>query len=381
MNYDVIIVGGRIAGAVLATRLGQLGHQVLVVEKSQFPSDALSTSFFRAPALRVFEKIGVLERVATMAPRMELVWNYIDGHILVDPVEAPEEQLRFFLCERRITLDWILYKRMTREKNIEIRQNAKVKDLIWKDGRVVGIRWSERGGMHEAIARVVVGADGFYSTLANLLQPPYESYLPVQRFAYYGYFRDLDSFDVPTAEHHFVGNTISYIFPTDFDLTMVAVSMPIQGFADFKKSPLRNFMVHLESLPLLVSRLKDAKLVSNLYGSGNIPSYQRMPYGPGWVLTGDAQQVMDPWSGMGIDHAATHADMLAVSLNSWMSDRSTWNAAMNEYHNRIRAFSRKAFQRTTAFAADLRPMTQAALTKRGLLQQAPEVMSVYKNYQ
>lgn len=381
MKYDVIIVGGRVAGAVLATRLGKLGHRVLVVEKSQFPSDTLSTSFFRAPALRVFEKIGVMGKVAAMAPRMELIWNYIDGHILVDPVEAPEEHLRFFLSERCITLDWILYKRMTREKNIEVRQNAKVKDLIWEDGRVAGIRWNEKGREHEATARVVVGADGFYSTLANLLQPPYESYVPVRRFAYYGYFRDLDSFDVPTAEHHFIGNTISYIFPTDYDLTMVAVSMPIQGFAEFKRSPLRNFMSHLESLPLLVSRLKDARLVSNLYGSGNIPSYQRMPYGPGWVLTGDAQQVMDPWSGMGIDHATTHADMLADSLDSWMNNGSTWDAAMSGYHKRIRAFSKKAFQRTTTFAADLRPMTQAALMKRGLFQGAPEVISVYKNYQ
>ncbi len=376
MKYDVIIVGGRVAGAVLATRLGKLGHRVLVLEKSQFPSGTLSTSFFRAPALRVFEKIGVMDKVSAMAPRMELIWNYIDGHILVDPVDAPEDHLRFFLCERRITLDWILYKRMTREKNIEIRQNAKVKDLIWEGGRVIGVQWNERGRLHEATAKVVVGADGFYSTLANLLQPPFESYTPVQRFAYFGYFRDLDSFDMPTAEHHFAGNTISYVFPTDHDLTMVAVSLPIQDFADFKKSPLRNFMSHLESLPLLVARLKDAKLASDLYGSGNIPSYQRMPYGSGWVLTGDAQQVMDPWSGMGIDHATTHADMLADALNSWLNDLSSWDAAMKEYHERIRAYSNKAFQRTTAFAADLRPMTQSALVRRGLLQQVPEAISV-----
>lgn len=376
MEYDVIIVGGRIAGAVLATRLGKLGHHVLVLEKSQFPSDTLSTAFFRAPALKVFEKIGVMEKVAAMAPRMELIWNYIDGHILVDPVEAPEDHLRFFLCERRITLDWILYKRMTREKNIEIRQNAKVNDLIWKDGRVVGVQWNEMGREHEATAKVVVGADGFYSTLANLLQPPYENYVPVQRFTYYAYFRDLDSFDMPTAEHHFVGNTISYVFPTDYDLTMVAISMPIQGFADFKKSPLRNFMSHLESLPLLVARLKDARLMSKLYGSGNIPSYQRMPYGSGWVLTGDAQQVMDPWSGMGIDHATTHADMLADSLNSWMNNHSTWDAAMSEYHERIRSYSKKAFQRTTTYAADLRLMTHAALKKRGVLPRTPAVISL-----
>lgn len=46
MNYDVIIVGGRVAGAILATRLAELGHSILVLEKSDFLSDTLSTSFF-----------------------------------------------------------------------------------------------------------------------------------------------------------------------------------------------------------------------------------------------------------------------------------------------------------------------------------------------
>src|SRR5689334_21219936 len=166
MDYDVIIVGGRVAGAILAARLGQLGHRVLLLEKASFPSDTLSTSFFRAPALRVFEKIGVLDEVKSAALPLRTLWNYIDGHVLSDPVEAAEEHLRFFLCERRLTLDWILFRRVKHERNVEVRLSAHVRELIWQDGRVTGVRWSESDGTAEACARVVVGADGFYSTLA-----------------------------------------------------------------------------------------------------------------------------------------------------------------------------------------------------------------------
>jgi len=109
MDYDVIIVGARIAGSILATQLGRFGHRVLLLEKADFPSNTLSTSFFRAPALRVFEKVGILDEVQSAAPPMRIMWNYIDGHVISEPVEAAEEHLRFFLCERRITLDWILY--------------------------------------------------------------------------------------------------------------------------------------------------------------------------------------------------------------------------------------------------------------------------------
>src|SRR3990172_9964056 len=126
MDYDVIIVGARVAGSTLAALLGQQGHRVLLLDKAHFPSDTLSTHFFRAPALRVFERLGVLEQVRSAAPPLTVLWNYIDGHVLSDPIEAPEEPLRYFLCERRITLDCILFHRVKREPNIEDRKSTRL---------------------------------------------------------------------------------------------------------------------------------------------------------------------------------------------------------------------------------------------------------------
>ena len=366
MDYDIIIVGARVAGSTLAARLGQFGYRVLLLEKATFPSDTLSTSFFRAPALRVFEKIGVLEEVKSAAPPLEILWNYIDGHILSDPVEAAEEHLRFFLCERRITLDWILFQRVKRERNVEVRLGAKLKDLIWQNGRVIGVRWSEGDGMYEASSQVVIGADGFYSTLAKILEPAHENFFPVERCTYYTYFQGLASLEVPTAEHHFVGDTLTYVFPTDGDLTMVALSLPISEFQSFKKDPRKRLQAHLESLPLLAPRLRQAEMQTEIYGAGNIPGYQRVPYGPGWALVGDAHQIMDPWSGMGIDHATTHADFLADSLHGWLKEDTTWDMAMKQYRSQARDWSEKTYRRTSTFAADLRPMTRAALQRRGL---------------
>lgn len=367
MDHDVIIVGARVAGSALAALLGEQGHRVLLLDKAQFPSDTLSTHFFRTPALRVFERLGLLDEVKSAAPPLTVLWNYIDGHVLSDPVEAPEEHLRFFLCERRITLDWILFQRVEREQNIEIHQGAHVKELIWQDGRVAGVRWSEANGMNEATARVVVGADGFYSTLAKSLEPAYESQLPVRRCMYYTYFKGLEKLDKAYfAEHHFVGDSLTYVFPTDADLTLVAVSMPISEFPSFKREPLKRLRAHLDSLPLLAPRLRKAEIAAEVKGAANIPCYQRVPYGPGWALVGDAQQVLDPWSGMGIDHAMTHAALLADSLNRFLRGDTIWDTAMRDYHAQARQWSEKTFRRTSTYAADLRPMTQAALQKRGL---------------
>jgi len=75
---------------------------------------------------------------------------------------------------------------------------------------------------------------------------------------------------------------------------------------------------------------------------------------------------MEPWSGMGIDHATTHAATLADSLHCWLEEKTTWETAMHEYHTNARGWSEKTYHRTSAFAADLRPMTRAALQKCGL---------------
>ena len=366
MEYDVIITGARVAGSILATLLGQSGHHVLLVDKARFPSDTLSTHFFRAPALRVFERLGVLEEVKSASPPLTSMWNYIDGHVISDAVDSPEEHLRFFLCLRRITLDWILFQRVEREANVEIREGALVNDLLFEDGRVKGIRWNEQGEEREARARVVIGADGIYSTLAKILAPAYETSFPVARCMYYTYFENLDPLENPAAEHHFAGNTITYVFPTDANLTLVALSLPISEFPAFKKDAQKGLQAHLESLPLLAPRLSKAKMAATVKGAANIPCYQRFPYGAGWALVGDAHQAMDPWSGMGIDHAATHATQLAESLNRWLREDCTWETAMSEYHSQARQWSEKTYQRTSTFAADLRPMTRAALQKRGL---------------
>lgn len=368
MDYDVIIVGARIAGSVLATLLGQQGHRVLLLDRVHFPSDTLSTHFFRDPALRIFEQLGVLDEVKSTAPQMTILWNFIDGHVISEPIHTKDEHLNYYMCVRRITLDWILAQRTSREPNVEFRQGAQVKELIWQDGQVKGVRWKEEDGIGEANAQVVIGADGFYSTLAKYLEPTYESLFPVRRCMYYTYYQGIEPLEeTSVAEHHFLGDSLTYVFPTDANLTLVALTLPISEFLAFRKEPLNQLRTHLESLPLLAPHLRNAEITAEVKGAGNIPCYQRFPYGPGWVLVGDSHQVMDPWSGMGIDHATTHASILAGSLHQFLSDAVPWKSAMSDYHTQARQWSEKTYRRTSTFAADLRPMTLAALQKRGLI--------------
>jgi choline dehydrogenase-like flavoprotein len=68
LDYDVIVIGARIAGSIAASLLGDQGHRVLVLDRATFPSDTISTHFFRAPTLRVLSRSASLRKAKPPLP-------------------------------------------------------------------------------------------------------------------------------------------------------------------------------------------------------------------------------------------------------------------------------------------------------------------------
>ena len=365
MDYDVIVVGGRVAGSLLASLLGDAGHHVLILDRARFPSDTLSTHFFRAPTFRALKQVGVYEEVQAKAPHLTVNYNVVDGIVFPEAVDRPEDY-PFHMCVRRITLDEILVRRARRTANVEFREAARATQLLKEDGQIVGVAWTESGSGGEARARVVVGADGLRSFVAKEAGAETEHEEPVHRAMYYAYYRGVEPTDGPAAEFHYRGNALVYCFPCDDDLTLVASSVPIARFAEFKREPEGMLLEELRSMAALAPRLGMAERAGDVRGTGSIPGYLRVPYGKGWALVGDAGMVMDPWSGQGIDQASTHAVLLARHLGQYLLGESDWEAAMGEYHRERNEFSLKTYHRTCQYSVDLQPMTREALQRRGL---------------
>jgi 2-polyprenyl-6-methoxyphenol hydroxylase-like FAD-dependent oxidoreductase len=236
LDYDVIIVGARVAGSILATLLGEAGFDVLILDRAHFPSDTLSTHFFRAPALRAFQQMGVFDKVQTAAPNLRVNYNVIDGIVFPEPVDKPADY-PFYMCIRRITLDEILYHRVKNIADVDLLEGARVDRLMIKGGRINGVSWMGTDGRREARAKAVIGADGIYSFVAKQAQAITEHEEPVNRAMYYAYYRDFESKDGPAAEFHYRSNNLVYVFPCDGDLTLLAASVPIVNFNEFKHDP------------------------------------------------------------------------------------------------------------------------------------------------
>src|SRR3954452_7619660 len=106
-RYDVVIVGGRCAGAPLATLLARRGLRVCVVDKATFPSDTASTHGIQPAGVQSLERLGVLPRLHAVAAAIERATiRFDDVDIAFDGVtEAVGAPM---LNVRRVTLDAIL---------------------------------------------------------------------------------------------------------------------------------------------------------------------------------------------------------------------------------------------------------------------------------
>ena len=83
--YDAIVVGARCAGSPTAMLLARKGYRVLLLDKSSFPSDIMSTHYIHPPGVARLKRWGLLERLhATFGDRVKR----LDASQLVD--EDPE---------------------------------------------------------------------------------------------------------------------------------------------------------------------------------------------------------------------------------------------------------------------------------------------------
>lgn len=360
-TYDVAIVGARIGGAVLAAFLGDAGHQVLLIDRASFPSDAISTHFFRGSGLAgILGELGLLDEIdATGAPRLSSEYLYTDGRAeptVTDP-QAPGS-LGYNLSVRRLALDALLVQRATRSASVRLRERSVVTDLVRDDGRVVGVRI----GDEVVRATWVVGADGQGSLIARLVDAPIQERHDPIRALFYVYVTGFEARATGAGatpdgpEFSFRGDELAYVFPSDAGVTCVAVSVNRDAFHELRAGGLEAFGACIDRHRGLADRYRSATLVSRLLGQGPQPSTVRVPAGHGWALVGDSGMRQDPWTGEGMDSAARSARALAEELDAQLRGRRAPDAVIDRYHAARDAQGLDNFHDTVAGGRDLRAL-------------------------
>ncbi len=132
-------MGARCAGSPLATLLARRGLRVCVLDRSRFPSEALSTHLIQPCGVAVLDRLGLLNAVldagAATVTRfsMQTDDSRIEAAIDPDVFGAPSLNLR------RVALDQVLVD-AARTAGADVRTRTAVTGLLREDGRVRGWR-------------------------------------------------------------------------------------------------------------------------------------------------------------------------------------------------------------------------------------------------
>lgn len=357
-EVDVAIVGSRVAGSVLATLLGEAGYHVIAVDAATFPSDTISTHFFRGAGLgSVLARLGLVDDVLALgAPPLTLQHDFSEG----DPtpeISGPQDpgSLGYCLSVRRKALDQMLVARARAVAGVEILDATVARGVLSDNGRVSGIVIEHDGIVEDVNARLVVGADGRASAVARWVNAPIERREIATRAMYYRYFDGFPGLrGAPdAAEFSLAGDEMVYVFPSDSGITCVGLSINLATFRGFRSGPEARFEERIAEHAGIVDRYRSATPDGRLLGSGPRDSLIRTPWGPGWALVGDAAMNQDPWAGLGMDNAGIHATYLADAIDAWLSGRSSEVEAFAGYRERRDAHAMEGFDETVVYGRDL----------------------------
>lgn len=325
--YDVIVVGARCAGSPTAMLLARKGYRVLLLDRATFPSDTVSTHIVQPLAAAALARWGLLERlVETGCPPIDTYAFDFGPVSLAGAPGTADAPLAY--CPRRTILDRLLVD-AARESGAEVREGFTVDEIVLDEGRVTGI--SGRSGSGAAVserAAVVVGADGRHSLVARAVRPAQYGEKPPLLCGYYAYWSGLPmNGRFETYVRPYRGFAAA---PTHEGLTLVIAGWPHAEFEENKKDLDGSYLKVLMLVPQFAERLGGAKRETRLAGA-TVPNFFRKPYGPGWVLVGDAGYNKDPITAQGIKDAFLDAERCAAALDEYFRGARSFEDAMADY--------------------------------------------------
>jgi flavin-dependent dehydrogenase len=364
--YDVIVVGARCGGSPTAMLLARKGYRVLLVDRATFPSDTMRAHLVRGGGITRLERWGLLEQIAaTGCPPIRRVTVDLDDFPMPMPVVL-RDGVEATYGPRRFILDTILVEAAA-AAGAEVRQGFSVSEVVRENGRVVGIRGASRGGREVTErAPLVIGADGMHSFVARSVAAPIYDVHPTTSCCYYGYFGDVP---LQGTEIAYYPNLFAVSMPTNDGLAMVAVAVPIARFPEFKADVERAFFRTLATVPWMADRVRPNRRAERWRGSGDLPSFFRKPFGPGWALVGDAGYHRDPITAQGISDAFRDAELLAEAIDAGFTGRLPLEDAMATYEQRRNEAARPTYEEAVE-RATFRPFPIEVYAKRAGLRPA-----------
>ena len=307
-SYDLIIVGAGPAGTTAALYADQMGLKSVLVDKATFPRDKICGDAISGKSIRYMNELGILDEVSDLdGAEINRITFGSPSHKQFDiHLNKNDSNIKKgFVIPRQIFDNFLLEK----AQNVTtVKDGFKVKDILYENDKIIGVRGEEKGEAKELEAPIILGCDGANSFVARKLGL-YQSDMKNTSIAIRCYYKGVKGLS-DQIELHFVKEVLPgyfWLFPAGDDLANIGIGLTK---ADAKKEQrtLREILDEVTRSEYFRDRFSDAKPMEVPLG-WNLPlgRIKRKNYGSGFMLLGDAAGLVDPFTGEGIGNAMVSA--------------------------------------------------------------------------
>ena len=314
---DVVVIGGGPGGSTTATMLARQGFEVLLLERERFPRDHIGESLLPA-SIPVLEELGVLPAVQQAGFLQKwgatMVWGTDKTPWSWYFRETNHKYPHSYQVWRPL-FDQLLLEN-SRVHGVDVREGHQVVDVLWADGRAVGVRYTANGTDGVAQARFVVDASGQGALLGRKLQlRRWDAFF--QNLAVYAYCTGARRLPAPDASNIFIESYAHGWFwhiPLHTGWTSVGAVVDSRTGQEGirRRGPLRFLLDQVAQAPHTTQMLHEATLVSGPFVLRDWSYISDEVVGDGYILVGDAACFVDPLFSSGV-HLALMAGVLAAA--------------------------------------------------------------------
>jgi flavin-dependent dehydrogenase len=343
-EYDVIIIGAGPAGSGSSALLAEKGHRVLVLEREKFPRYHIGESllpFTYEPLCR----LGLIGRMKKSA--------FVKKYSVQFVSPSGRASLPFYFFNRydresvaqtwqvlRSEFDQMLMEN-SRAKGAEIMEETTVTELIWEDGKVLGVRAKHKDGSvvdyRAPITLDCTGKEAFTAVRNNWrTKDPYLNKVAVWTY-YKGAKRDEGIDEGATTVAYVPDKGWFWYIPQHND--MVSVGVVAEGkylTRDGVKSPEQIFNREIGQNQWIKEHLAAGKQTGSFHLTSEYSHHSRHCACEGLLLVGDAFAFLDPVFSSGVMLALKTAVLSADAVHQALVERDFSPARFKDYGVMVR---------------------------------------------
>jgi 3-(3-hydroxy-phenyl)propionate hydroxylase len=300
MEKPIIISGAGPVGLTVADILSQQGIPVIVLEKNEGPSKEWRASTFHAGTLELLESTGLADELIEQGMPVDLVqyrdrekgvFAEFDFNLLKDETKYP-----FRLQCPQSTYVKVVYERLKKRSNVEVRFNTEVVDFK-QDENIVNVTIQTPNGTEQLRSEYFLGADGAKSTIRKNLGFSFDGYTYEERFLLVGTTSNFTDYIPDIANVNYISDPDEFLFilrvPEAWRLLYpIKPNTPDEVALDpvnIQRS-LQSILKTEDDFPIVERMIyRVHQRVSNQFYNGRV------------ILLGDAAHVNSPMGGLGLN--------------------------------------------------------------------------------